>query len=95
MAWRTSPLPPNWHRIRARILTRDPHCKLRTHCWGAPSTEVDHGDNGPDDHSDANLRGVCTTCHGHRTGQQGATAAHAQRGTRNRPTAPHPGIRQP
>src|SRR5690349_6694228 len=66
--WRTVPLPPDWDRvIRPRILHRDPACKLHTHCWGAPSTEVDHiGD--PSDHSDDNLRGVCQRCHAHRTG---------------------------
>jgi 5-methylcytosine-specific restriction protein A len=92
MAWRTTPLPPNWQSdIRPRILTRDPRCQLRTHCWSAPSTEVDHiGD--PNDHTDNNLRGVCTTCHGHRTGQQGNAAMQAKRPTARRTPPRHPGI---
>lgn len=93
-AWRTAPLPRGWAtRIRPRILRRDPTCTLRTHCWGAASTEVDHiGD--PTDHSDENLRGVCKACHAHRTGQQGAAAANANRPRRLRPTdGRHPGLR--
>jgi len=89
--WRTVPLPKDWPRIRARILRRDPTCTLRTHCWGAPSAEVDHiGD--PADHSDANLRGVCARCHAHRTGRQGGHASAAKRGTRKRPVPRHPGL---
>src|SRR6478609_1100104 len=67
--WRTVPLPPEWDRvIRPRILKRDPSCKIRTHCWGAASTEVDHiGD--PSDHGDDNLRGTCERCHSDRTGR--------------------------
>src|SRR5690349_3683691 len=93
--WRTVPLPPDWDRvIRPRILARDKTCRLKINCWGAPSTEVDHGDNGPDDHSDGNLRGVCTSCHARRTGQQGAAAANAARpkAKRARDTR-HPGLR--
>jgi len=91
--WRTVPLPPGWKtRIVPRILRRDPRCRLRTHCWGAKSTEVDHIDD-PADHSDANLRGVCSRCHAHRTGQQGAAAMHARRPRRERRPAPHPGLR--
>lgn len=91
--WRTTPLPKGWRaRIRPRILKRDPTCKLRTHCYGAASVEVDHiGDNA--DHDDANLRGVCKECHAHRTGQQGAAASIAARPTRQRPAPRHPGLR--
>src|SRR5690348_4788889 len=87
--WRTVPLPPTWDTvIRPHILSRDKTCMLRTHCWGARSTEVDHIDD-PSDHGDHNLRGVCTRCHAHRTGQQGAAAMHARRHTRLR-TPPEP-----
>ena len=89
--WRTSPLPKGWAKIRLRILRRDPHCTLRTHCWGSASNEVDHIAD-PSDHSDANLRGVCSTCHAHRTGQQGAAAANANRPSRLRPAPQHPGL---
>jgi len=93
-AWRTAPLPRGWAtRTRPRILRRDPTCTLRTHCTGADSTEVDHiGD--PTDHGDDNLRGVCTRCHAHRTGQQGAAAANEAKPKRLRPAdSRHPGLR--
>jgi len=91
--WRTVPLPPGWDTvIRPRILKRDPTCMLRTHCWGARSTEVDHGDLGPDVHSDDNLRGVCSRCHGHRTGRQGAAAMHAARHSRLRRPPERPSL---
>src|SRR6187402_2263766 len=91
--WRTVPLPADWDRvIRPRILKRDPTCKLRTHCWGAASTEVDHGDAGANVHDDSNLRGVCTKCHAHRTGQQGAAAMIANRHNRLRAPAERPSL---
>jgi len=89
--WRTAPLPRGWDRIRRRILKRDRTCQLRTHCWGAPSREVDHIDD-PADHGDDNLRGVCVRCHAHRTGRQGAAAANASRPGRRRPPQRHPGV---
>lgn len=70
---RKATLPPDWNQRRARILHRDPICQLQTPgiCTHT-STEVDHDDNGPHDHSRANLRGVCAPCHAHRTKQQAA-----------------------
>lgn len=72
---RTNTLPPNWPRIRARILRRDHH-----HCqWAgctAKGTEVDHIDpNGPD--ADWNLRALCHPHHAHKSGQEGAQARNA------------------
>ena len=91
-AWRTTPLPADWPTIRARILDRDPRCRIRTHCWGAPSVDVDHIDN-PTDHSDDNLRGACETCHDARSATQGADAARNKRQAAARRTAkPHPGL---
>src|SRR4051794_7716949 len=90
--WRTVPLPPDWDRvIRPRILKRDPTCKLRTHCWGAKSTEVDHIGNAGD-HGDDNLQGVCTKCHASKTGTQGAVASHVNRHTRLRAPAERPSL---
>lgn len=65
--WATSTrrqrLPRGWGRIRARILRRDPICKV---CGNAASVEVDHIVAG-DDHSDANLQGICKRCHREKT----------------------------
>lgn len=89
-SWRTAPLPPDWSKIRIKVLRRDPICRLQIVCFGAPSTEVDHIN--PNNHSLNNLRGVCAACHARRTGQQGARAANAKRLSRKRPPEPHPGI---
>ncbi len=92
-AWRTTPLPHNWPTIRARILERDPRCKIRTHCWGSPSVDVDHIGN-PDNHDDNNLRGACEACHDARSAGQGADAAKAKRARAiGRTTPRHPGLR--
>lgn len=92
---RTVPLPPDWPDIRARILARDGHaCTWRDHYQrrcGAPATDVDHiGD--PADHSDTNLRALCSTHHKRRSASQGGKAAAAKRRPRRRPTGPHPGL---
>ena len=92
-AWRATPLPDNWPHTRARILERDPRCTIRTHCWGAPSVDVDHIGN-PEDHSDNNLRGTCEACHDARSAAQGAQAARAQREQAiGRTPRKHPGLR--
>lgn len=61
--WATSDrrrrLPPNWANKRARVLRRDPLCRM---CHVEPSTEVDHINNN-DDHAMANLQGLCSACH--------------------------------
>lgn len=67
-------LPPDWPQIRRRILERDPVC---TKCWQQPSTEADHIVNG-DDHSDANLRGICTPCHRRKSALEGVEARRTQ-----------------
>ena len=50
-----------WDRLRARVLQRDPRCRL----CGAPSCEVDHitpaSRGGTSELT--NLRGVCAACH--------------------------------
>lgn len=81
---RRSRLPSDWPRIRARILRRDPTCRIAgPHCTG-PSTEVDHVRRG-DDHHDANLQGACSTCH------QAKTLSE-RRAPRARPKTKHPGL---
>lgn len=80
---RRATLPPDWHTIRADVLTRDPTCQLHyPGTWhttrglascGGTSSEVDHIGRA-DDHTPGNLRGVCTDCHRRRTQAQSADA---------------------
>lgn len=72
---RSKRLPPDWPRIRRRILRRDPICKV---CDDALSTEVDHIDD-PDDHSDPNLQGICSPCHKDKTQQEARAAKRGER----------------
>ena len=88
MAWsgstRRARLPKDWPQRRRIVLERDPFCRIRTHCTGAPSTEVDHIRAG-DDHNYANLQGACQPCHRHKTATERPTARRADE--------PHPGLR--
>jgi 5-methylcytosine-specific restriction protein A len=91
-SWRSTPLPKEWGgEIRPPILERDPTCRLRTHCRGAPSVEVDHM-GAPDDHRPHMLQGVCHECHKHKTGRQGAAASWIVKNRRARGAPRHPGI---
>ena len=85
---RAARLPRDWPRRRARVLRRDRLCRV---CLLAPSTEVDHVIPG-DDHSDANLQGICGRCHATKSGREGGRAAAAQRPSARRPPEPHPGL---
>lgn len=96
---RSTPLPKDWYRIRARILRRDDHkCQhvLNTgSICGEPATHVDHikpaSQGGGDD--EANLQALCPYCHGVKTGAEGAAAAaRVPRPSRYRGTERHPGI---
>lgn len=102
MAWgqhpssRRSTLPPDWPKIRQRVLNRDRRqCQIRgPHCVRT-ATEVDHvGDR--HDHSLEQLRSACTPCHTARSAQQGATASGTARrarvAARRRPQERHPGV---
>lgn len=73
---RRAELPPDWPRIRQRILRRDPICRA---CMAAPSAEVDHIDN-PHDHSDANLQGLCAPCHKVKTQREAARGRRRRHG---------------
>lgn len=92
MSWETSnrraSLPPDWRKIRARILRRDPICRLAYDdiCEGR-SVEVDHIGEA-NDHRPHMLRGVCSPCHKRRTQEQ----AQAARPQRDRPKPSHPGV---
>ena len=91
MPWSTSArradLPTNWRSLRARILWRDPSCRLRLEGCTRVSTEVDHAGERTD-HRPHMLRGVCHSCHVKRTREQ----AMAARPPTNRPPESHPGL---
>lgn len=93
--WRNSGrkqrLPSGWTKIRARILERDPICKI---CDVRPSTHCDHIEAMTDDHRDAGLQGVCGTCHDLKSSREGNAAQRANpRPGRQRPPEAHPGMR--
>jgi len=58
---------PEWRRLRAVVLQRDPVCATRG--CGRPSSHVDHivprSRGGAD--TPGNLRGVCVSCHNRRS----------------------------
>lgn len=70
-------LPPDWPKIRKRILKRDGHrCRwtIAGHRCEARATDVDHIVPG-DDHSDDNLQSLCGPHHLRKTGRD----SHNQR----------------
>ena len=91
-------LPPDWPKIRARILRRDGRrCTVRNvdgvRC-GELATDVDHVKPG-DDHRDANLRAVCQWHHRRKTGREGAAARAAawrRNNSKYRRSEAHPGL---
>lgn len=88
---RKSRLPSNWSKIRAKVLARDPICKI---CGVRPSSHCDHIKAKTDAHAQDRLQGVCATCHGLKSSREGndAQRANPQPG-RLRPQEPHPGLR--
>jgi 5-methylcytosine-specific restriction enzyme A len=89
---RRARLPDDWHQRRATVIERDPTCRLRIVCHGAPSTEADHIQAG-DDHRLTNLQGVCLPCHARKSSGEGHAARY--RNPRRRPTEQHPGLFDP
>jgi 5-methylcytosine-specific restriction endonuclease McrA len=66
-------MPARWQSTRARILRRDPICRIAGPGCTIRSTEVDHITRGAGDH-DANLQGVCHACHQAKTQAEAAAA---------------------
>lgn len=79
---RRTELPPDWQTIRKRILRRDQDkCQWLIEGHGKcerPANEVDHRKRGSD-HSDANLRALCTWHHQRKSSNEGAQVTAAQR----------------
>lgn len=88
---RVKRLPPGWKKIRARVLARDPICRI---CGVRPSTRCDHIVAKTDDHTQAGLQGVCKECHDQKSSAEGNAAqrANPHAGSR-RPPEQHPGLR--
>ena len=88
---RVKRLPPGWKTIRARILERDPICKI---CKVRPSAFCDHIEAKQDDHSETGLQGVCGPCHDQKSSREGNEAQRQNpRPGRTRPPEQHPGLR--
>lgn len=83
-------LPSNWRTIRAKVLARDPVCKI---CGVRPSSHCDHVKAKTDDHAEDRLQGVCEPCHLQKSSAEGndAQRANPQAG-RKRPPEQHPGL---
>lgn len=89
---RKSRLPSGWSKIRARILARDPVCKI---CGVRPSTMCDHIVAKADLNGPADLQGVCGPCHDRKSSAEGNAAQRANpRPGRTRPAEQHPGLRE-
>lgn len=87
---RKARLPSGWTRIRARILERDPTCKI---CGIRPSTHCDHIVAKADLNGPADLQGVCGPCHDRKSSREGNEAQRANpKPGRKRPSEQHPGI---
>ncbi len=83
-------LPSNWRAIRAKVLARDPTCKI---CGVRPSSHCDHIKAKTDDHAEDRLQGVCAECHMQKSSREGNDAQRANpRPGRARPAEKHPGI---
>lgn len=93
MTWSVRKLPPDWKRIRQRVLERDGHCCRIVNnegvMCGRPASDVHHITQG-NNHSPDNLIACCRWHHSRLTSKQ-ANAAR-KRVTQRRPPEDHPGI---
>lgn len=90
-------LPPDWAKIRKRILRRDgfrcTHIDDGVRC-AEPATDVDHIRPG-DDHRETNLRSLCGPHHQAKSSREGAEALKKKRrqiDQRFRRREAHPGL---
>jgi 5-methylcytosine-specific restriction protein A len=90
-------LPPDWAKIRKRVLKRDGwlcQWKLDQGKCLRDANEVDHIEAG-DNHDERNLRALCAWHHAKKSGGEGARASWAKRrqiDQRFRRTEDHPGL---
>lgn len=88
MSWdsssrRRKELPPDWEKIRKRVLRRDAsmcqHIDVNTgEICGEHASEVDHIRRG-NNHSDSNLQSLCTYHHRRKSSAEGAEAVARKR----------------
>ena len=84
-------LPPEWHRLRRRVLRAASRC---AQCGGVGPFDVDHvvprcqGGG----HEPSNLRALCRPCHASKTAAEGHARAKELRELRLRPRDRHPGV---
>ena len=83
---RRARLPRDWPATRRRILDRDGHRCTWPGCT-LPATDVDHITPG-DNHTDTNLRSLCTPHHRRKSAAEGGNAGARQ----TRPLERHPGL---
>jgi 5-methylcytosine-specific restriction protein A len=100
VAWQGSDrrrrLPGDWEARRRAVLARcGGRCEHRFPNGGRcprPATDVDHIEHG-DDHSLANLQGLCADHHKRKSSREGNATQAARRGLAKRPPEEHPGKR--
>lgn len=98
MAWTTqarkAQLPPDWPRIRVRVLRRDRYrCQQRNELGRLclePANQVDHIERGHD-HALANLQALCRRCHAAKSSAEGVDA-RGPRPIQARAGERHPGL---
>lgn len=97
---RRSRLPADWPAIRRRVLKRDgyrcTHTDEGVRC-SQPATDVDHIVRG-DNHTESNLRSLCSGHHRTKSSSEGGAASAASRReirSRFRRVEPHPGELDP
>jgi 5-methylcytosine-specific restriction endonuclease McrA len=87
---RKTRLPSNWRAIRAKVIARDPICKI---CGVRPSTHCDHIEARTDAHAEDRLQGLCGPCHDQKSSREGNDAQRANpKPGRTRPAEQHPGL---
>lgn len=78
VAWkgstRRTELPPNWEKLRRKVLLRDPVCTDGRVCQRLALSTDCHHIAAKTDHALENLAGVCRACHKAITSEQAAEA---------------------
>ena len=88
---RKARLPSNWQTIRAKVLTRDPICKI---CGVRPSSHCDHREAKTDAHEEDRIKCDSANCNPLKSSRECNYEQSANpRPGRKRPPEQHPGMR--